>query len=164
MGVPEVTNAKLMGNPFYTASEKAAIAYQMQAMPGVKDLYLIAEKAADADSRDLAYFQLRRVVLMETYNSTVSPLGDIKLVSGIPVALRRDGIAAIVMPFDHVAWTQTVAQTFSAMHEGLGTLPFPPTGVDFLITGDVTPMAAERIAAFGWEITGNYPMPKGPVF
>ncbi len=164
VGVPEVTNAKLMGNPFYTASEKAAIAYQMQAMPGVKDLYLIAEKAADADSRDLAYFQLRRVVLMETYNSTVSPLGDIKLVSGIPVALRRDGIAAIVMPFDHVAWTQTVAQTFSAMHEGLGTLPFPPTGVDFLITGDVTPMAAERIAAFGWEITGNYPMPKGPVF
>ena len=44
VGVPEVTNAKLMGNPFYTASEKAAIAYQMQAMPGVKDLYLIAER------------------------------------------------------------------------------------------------------------------------
>jgi hypothetical protein len=163
-GISEATLSRLNANPFYTLSEKAAIAYQLQAMPGVQDLDQLAAKAADADSRDIAYFQLRRVVLMETYHRTVSPLGDIKLVSGIPVAIRKDGLAALVLPLDHVAWTQTVAQTFSALQEGLGQLPFPPTGVDFLITGDLTQMAAERLASFGWNITGDYPMPKGPVF
>lgn len=163
-GISEATLSRISANPFYTASEKAVIAYQLQAMPGVRDLDRLVAKAADADSRDIAYFQLRRVVLMETYNRTVSPLGDIRLVSGIPVAIRKDGTAALVLPLDHVAWTQTVAQTFSALHEGLGQLPFPPTGVDFLITGDITPMAAERLASFGWTITGDYPMPKGPVF
>ncbi|POF32931.1 hypothetical protein [Roseibium marinum] len=162
-GVVEATIAKIAANPFFTDGEKASIAYRLLAMPGVQDLDLVAAKAADADSRDIAYFQLRRVVLLETYNRTVSGLSQIKLVSGIPVAIRRDGLAAIVMPLDMVAWTQTVAQAFSAMHEGLGSLPFPPSGVDFLITGDLTPMAAERLASFGWSITGNYPMPPGPV-
>lgn len=161
--VTEQTIARLVANPFYTASEKAVIAYQLQAMPGVQDLDLVAAKAADAQSRDLAYFQLRRVVLLETYNRTVSGLGQIKDVNGIPVAIRRDGLAALVLPLDMVAWTQTVARSFSSIHEGMAGLPFPPTGIDFLITGDLTPMAAERIASFGWEITGNYPMPEGPV-
>lgn len=162
-GVSDQTISRIAQNPFYTASEKAVIAYQLQAMPTVQDLDLIASKAADAESRDIAYFQLRRVVLLETYNRTVSGLGQIKEVNGIPVAIRKDGLAAVVLPLDMVAWTQTVAQTFSSMHEGMAGLPFPPTGVDFLITGDLTPMAAERLTAFGWEITGNYPMPEGPV-
>jgi hypothetical protein len=162
-GVSEATISKVAANPYYTVSEKAAMAYQLQAMPGVNDLELIASKAGDADSRDLAYFQLRRVVLLETYNRTVSGLGDIKEVTGFPIAIRRDGIAAIVLPLDMVSWTDSVARSFSAMHEGLAGLPFPPTSVDFLITGDLTPMAAERLTSFGWEITGNYPMPEGPV-
>lgn len=162
-GVSERTISSIAANPFYTISEKAAIAYQLQAMPGVQDLDLIAAKAADAESRDIAYFQLRRVVLLETYNRTISGLSQIKDVNGIPIALRRDGVAAVVLPLDMVSWTKTVAQTFSNMHEGLGQLPFPPSSVDFLITGELTPMAAERITSFGWEITGDFPMPKGPV-
>ncbi|WP_055115312.1 hypothetical protein [Roseibium album] len=162
-GVAEQTISRIAKNPFYTASEKAVIAYQLQAMPTVQDLDLIAAKAADAESRDIAYFQLRRVVLLETYNRTISGLGQIRELNGIPVAIRKDGLAAVVLPLDMVAWTQTVAQTFSSMHEGMAGLPFPPTGVDFLITGDLTPMAAERLTAFGWEITGNYPIPEGPV-
>ncbi|MBN9673137.1 hypothetical protein [Roseibium aggregatum] len=162
-GISQETTSKIAENPFYTASEKAAMAYQLQAMPSVKDLELIAEKAAAAESRDIAYFQLRRVVLLETYNRTVSGITQIKLVSGIPVAIRQDGVAAIVLPLDLVAWTQTVAQTLSNLHEGLAALPFPPTSVDFLMTGDLTPMAAERITSFGWAITGNFPMPEGPV-
>ncbi|MES0884754.1 hypothetical protein [Roseibium sp. SCP14] len=162
-GVSEQTISRVAANPFYTISEKAAIAYQLQAMPSVQDLDLIAAKAADAESRDIAYFQLRRVVLLETYSRTVSGLGQIKEVNGVPIAIRRDGIAAIILPLDMVSWTKTVAQTFSNMNEGLGQLPFPPSGVDFLITGDLTPMTAERLTSFGWEITGNYPMPEGPV-
>ncbi|WFE90033.1 hypothetical protein K1718_01415 [Roseibium porphyridii] len=162
-GISDQTISRIAANPFYTISEKAAIAYQLQAMPGVQDLDLIAAKAADAESRDIAYFQLRRIVLLETYNREISGLSQIKEVSNIPVAIRRDGLAAVVLPLDEVSWTQTVAQTFSAIHTGLGQLPFPPSGVDFLITGELTPMAAERITSFGWEITGDYPMPKGPV-
>ncbi|MEM9630505.1 MAG: hypothetical protein AAGA50_04215 [Pseudomonadota bacterium] len=162
-GISDKTISRIAANPFYTISEKAAIAYQLQAMPSVQDLDLIASKAADAESRDIAYFQLRRVVLLETYNRVVSGLGQIKDVNGVPVAIRRDGIAAIILPLDMVSWTKTVAQTFSNMHEGLGQLPFPPSSVDFLITGDLTPVTAERLTSFGWEITGNYPMPEGPV-
>lgn len=162
-GISEQNISALSANALYTVSEKAIIAYRLAAMPSVKNLDLIVEKAAAATSRDLAYFQLRRIVILETYNRTISGLGQIRAVSNVPVAIRRDGLAAIVMPLDMVAWTQTAAQTFTKVHEGLGQLPFPPSGVDFLITGDLTPMAAERITALGWQITGSFPMPEGPV-
>ncbi|QDG75073.1 hypothetical protein [Labrenzia sp. PHM005] len=162
-GISETNILKIEANPHYTASEKAAIAYQLAAMPGVQNLDLIAEDVAKAAERSPAYFQLRRVVLLENYNRTISGLGQIRDVAGLSVAIRRDGMAAIVMPYDIVAWTQTTAMTFSSLQEGLNQLPFPPTGVDLLITGDLTQMAAERLTAYGWQITGNFPMPDGPV-
>jgi hypothetical protein len=162
-GISERNIMNIDANPHYTASEKAVIAYQMAAMPSVQGLDLIAEDAAGVTDRGLAYFQLRRIVLLETYHRKISGLGQIRDVGGLLVAMRRDGMAAIVMPYDTVAWTELAAKTFSDLQEGLNRLPFPPTGVDFLITGTVTQMAAERMTAFGWEITGNYPMPEGPV-
>lgn len=161
--ISETTISQISANSLYTQSEKAVIAYRLQSMPSVRGLELIAEKVAKADSRADAYYQLRQIVLLENYNSNVSELGQIRLVSDTLVALRRDGSAAIVLPLDSVAWTESSAQMFSGLHEEIGQLPFPPTSVEFLITGDLTKMAAERIASFGWDITGNYPMPEGPV-
>lgn len=161
--VPERLILILEANSHYTPSEKAAIAYHLAAMPDVQGLELLAEAASDAGSRGEAYFQLRRIVLLESYHRTVSGLGLIRKVAGMPVAMRRDGMAAIVMPYDIVAWTGSAAQTFSALQEGFNQLPFPPNGVEFLITGDLTRIAAERLTAYGWQITGNYPMPEGPV-
>lgn len=162
-GISQANILKIEDNPHYTASEKAAIAYQLAEMEGVQNLDLIAEDVSDATERPHAYFQLRRIVLLENYHRTVSGLGQIRTVGGFPVAIRRDGMAAIIMPYDIVAWTKQSAQTFSTLQEGFNQLPFPPTGVDFLVTGDLTQMAAERLTAYGWQITGNFPIPDGPV-
>ncbi|MEP3045281.1 MAG: hypothetical protein ABJL55_05120 [Roseibium sp.] len=161
--ISETTISQISGNTFFTPSEKAVIAYRLQAMPSVGGLELIAEKIATADSREAAYYHLRQLVLLENYNTNVSGLGQIRLVADTLVAIRRDGSAAIVLPLDMVAWTEATAQKFSVMQEEIDQLPFPPTGVDFLITGDLTKMAAERITSLGWDITGNFPMPEGPV-
>lgn len=162
-GIPGEIIAEFLSNTHFTAAERAVAAYRLQAMESVEGLDLLANRAAQAQTRDEAYFQLRRIVLLENYHRTIASLSTIRSVSGFPTAVRRDGIAALVMPLDLVAWTATTATAFSSMHEGLSGLPFPPSGVDFVITGDITPMAAERVASFGWDITSNMPMPKGPV-
>ncbi|GAA0784714.1 hypothetical protein E1180_06915 [Roseibium denhamense] len=162
-GISEPSIQAIKANPHFTLSEKTVIAYRLQAMPSVQNLDVLAARAGEADSRTVAYFQLRRIVLAETYHRTVSGLGKIEEIGGVPVGIRLDGQAAVILPLDSVAWTETVARTFAGVHEGLGALPFPPTAVDFLITGDLTPTAAERITSLGWDITGSYPMPEGPV-
>ncbi len=162
-GISERAILNLKANPHYTPSEKAVIAYQLASVTDVRGVDAVVEKAASVDSRSLAYFQLRRIVLLANYHRSISGFGQIRDVGNTQVGIRRDGLAAIVMPYDSIAWTQATAQDFSALQENLTQLPFPPTGVDFLITGDLTPMAAERIAAYGWQITSNYPMPQGPV-
>ncbi|MEJ8474973.1 hypothetical protein [Roseibium algae] len=163
-GISEQVITQLMHNEFYTPTERAVIAYQLRQFTTVEGLELLAAKAASAEGRDVAYFQLRRVVLTQYYNEKISGLASIKDVAGFPVAIRRDGVAAVIMPMDMVAWTESTASTFSSINEGLSGLPFPPTSVDFLMTGDITDMAAERIASFGWGITSNQPMPEGVVY
>ncbi len=162
--ISETVIAQLAANPYFTPAERAAIAYQLRAFSVVDGLDQLVARAAEARSRDEAYFQLRRLVLTRYYDEKIAGLASIKLVAGFPIALRRDGIAAVVMPLDLAAWTKTTATAFSSLNEGLASLPFPPTSVDFVMTGDITEMAAERIASLGWGITSNMPMPDGPVF
>lgn len=155
---------ELTRNTNYTPTERVVLAYQLQALSSLEGLQLLAAKAAAAQTRDEAYFQLRRVVLTRFYNEQVASLGSVRMVAGFPVALRRDGMAALILPLDMVSWTETTASAFVHLNEGLKALPFPPDGADFLVTGDITPMAAERIASLGWQITADMPMPEGPVF
>ncbi|WP_417687298.1 hypothetical protein [Roseibium sp.] len=162
--IPEPSISRLLANAYFTPAERAVVAYQTEAFSNVEGIDLLVGRAAEAGSRDEAYFQLRRIVLTRFYDEKIAGLASIRMVAGFPIALRRDGIAAVVMPLDQVAWTQETATAFSSLNEGFGSLPFPPTSVDFVMTGDITDLAAERIASMGWGITSNMPMPDGPVF
>ncbi|MTI01123.1 hypothetical protein [Roseibium sp. RKSG952] len=159
---PDVVT-RLSQNTNFTPTERAIIAYRLDFMTGVEGRDILAARAADAQTRDEAYFQLRRIVLLESYHNKTASLGRVRLVGGYPVGIRKDGIAAIIMPLDMVSWTQTSAQAFNSLNTGFQQLPFPPSGVDFVVTGDLTPLTAERLASFGWDLTSNWPMPEGPV-
>jgi len=162
--IPERVIGELAANTNYTPTERAVIAYQIEAMSTIDGLDVLVARAADAKNREEAYFLLRRIVLTEHYSRTVAGLSQIRTVADFPIAIRRDGGAALVMPLDMLSWTDAAATAFSGLQDGLSRLPFPPTGVDFRITGDITPAAAERLASFGWDVTADLPMPKGPVF
>lgn len=150
-------------NPNYTASERVVFAYRLQAMTNVQGRDLLVSRAASAQTRDEAYFQLRKVVLSETYHRTIARFTGFRSVAGYPVAIRADGAAALVAPLDMVAWTEVTSSAFASVHKGMTSQPFPPKSVDFLTTGSVTNLAAQNLASFGWAITAEYPMPEGPV-
>ena len=158
------TIKSLQANGNFTPTERAILAYQLQSMTAVEGLEILAARAAEAKTRAEAYFLLRRIVLTENYNRTVSGLSQVRLVSSFPILLRRDGGSAIILPLDMLSWTKETGAAFSTLSEGLTQLPFPPTGVDFRITGDITPLAAERLASLGWDVIANWPMPEGPVY
>lgn len=162
--ISEKAIAALRASPNYTPTERAIIAYQLQSMTAVDGLEILVQRAAETKTRAEAYFLLRRIVLIEHYNRTVAGLSQIRTIGDFPIALRRDGVAAIVVPLDYLSWTQESGAAFSGLHDSLTRLPFPPSGVDFRITGDITPLAAERLASFGWDVISNLPMPEGPVF
>lgn len=163
IGIPEETIASFFANPYFTPSERAVFAYRLQALDTVDGRDLLAASAGNAQTRDEAYFQLRRIVLTETYHRTKATLSQFRTVGGFAIALRRDGTAALILPLDLVSWTRSTGPAFVAINEGFARLPFPPSGIDFVMTGEITDMAAERLASFGWDITSELPMPDGPV-
>ena len=162
-GIPEDVIDRLIANRNFTPKERWVLAFQLKQFSLVDGLDLLIARAAEARTRDQAYFQLRRLVLTRHYHQTIAGLSSIKMVAGFPIAIRGDGAAAVILPLDMVAWTGALASSFSNLNEGIVMLAFPPSGVDFVMTGDITDMAAERITALGWRITSNLPMPDGPV-
>jgi len=150
-------------NPHYTPTERVVFAYRLNEMTDVQARTLLVDRAADAQTRDDAYFQLRRIVLTETYHRETAPLSQFKMVAGYPIALRKDGAAVLIAPLDMVSWTETTSAAFVAISEAFQREAFPPTLIDFIITGDITDDAAVRIASLGWGVTSNLPMPDGPV-
>ncbi|CAN0604309.1 unnamed protein product, partial [Ectocarpus sp. 12 AP-2014] len=112
VGVSDNVVDQLLKNPFYTPAERAVIAYHLRQFSMVEGLDILAVKAAAAQGRDEAYFQLRKVVLTLHYHETISGLASIRQVAGYPIAIRRDGAAALIMPLDMVAWTEATESAF----------------------------------------------------
>lgn len=162
-GAYEGDIAGFLSNRIYTPTERIVFSYRLQAMANVKGRELLVAQAAAAQTREDAYIQLRRSVLTETYNRTEAQLSQFRMVAGFPVALRSDGGAALVVPLDMIAWTEATANAMSGLHAGLSGQPFPPKTVDFLSTGTVTDLAGQHMASFGWTVTSEYPMPRGPI-
>lgn len=155
--------AALTANPHYTAAEQAVIAYQLNAMEGVDGRGLLVAHAANVTTRDEAFFQLRRIVMNLAYHETVAEIALFRRIGGFPVAIRKDGVAALAFPLDMIAWTETTSSALTAMHEGLAKVGIVPPAIDFVMTGQMTPLAAERLSTFGWSLADSFELPAGPV-
>ncbi|WP_417692299.1 hypothetical protein [Roseibium sp.] len=158
-GIAAETTDRLLQNPHYTPTELAVIAYHLKDMGALKNKSVLVAQAADAEERGLAYAELRRIVLLLNYHRTVSPLSNMRLVSGLPVALSANGHALLALPYDTVAWTSEMASRLITIQAKLENDPFPPTLVQLMMPGDMTDLAAERLTSFGWDLTATLPMP-----
>jgi len=163
LGAAPEAIAALKANPNYTPAERAVIAYQLNAMAGVDGRGVLVTHAANVTTRDEAYFQLRRIVMHLAYHEDIGKIALFRRVGGFPVAIRQDGAAALVFPLDLVSWTDTTSTAFTAMHEGLAKVGIVPPAIDFVVTGEMTPLTAERLSAFGWSLADSFELPDGPV-
>lgn len=137
-----------LDNRAYTPADQTIFVDAVSALGAVGHLELFVARAAAAGSRDIAIFQRRRAELLSYYSSTVTPLQDVVLVSGIPLTTTRDGRIVAVFPFDLVSWTDItggLAEVMSAELHG--------AGVELAITGRATPLAHSQLTLLGWTVT-----------
>ncbi|ADZ68486.1 hypothetical protein [Polymorphum gilvum] len=160
LGIPGPVVAALAANRHYTPMERAVLADRLQALAGVDGLTLLAEHMAGVETREEAWFQLRRAVML-AQDHEARPLAEIRHIAGFPVGLAADGGAALVFPLDMVAWTASSARALQALNEGLAAIGIPGKDIAFVVSGEITPLAAERLAANGWRLQPGTPLPDG---
>lgn len=111
--------------------------------------YFIQQATVSADENDALFYQ-QCAQLMALVNAS-APISAITLVNGLPLCLTASGAVVVPLQWDYVAWTPMAAKfanTVKALNFGT-----PPVSYNLVISGVVSPMAADALAKLGIGIS-----------
>ena len=150
LDVPAETTSRLVENRNFTPADLLIMALALKQL-GADNTAAFIEHAADASSRNTAFYQRRRAQILAARSTELGGIASFVTIAGQPINVTRGGRIVAAFTFDDIAWTEVQQRTFSAASVEIhrrnpGTAPVLAT------TGAVTPMAASAITKLGWKI------------
>jgi hypothetical protein len=132
----------------------AVLVAALDNMPGVEDRTVFLRRAAQIDSRSLAYFMRRHAEMVKNHQSRGAGFARFVSLGGYPFNIARGGRIVGVMPFDVLAWTETTSGVLRDCEADARKIS--ATGhVELRITGMATPLAKKELQAMGWRVVEN---------
>jgi hypothetical protein len=149
LNVPPEIISRFVENRNYTPAD-LLITSRALAQLGAQDTAVFIALAAEAGSRNVAFYQRRHTELLAAYNAELGGIAGFITVAGHVVAVTRSGNVVAAFTFDGLVWTAVPQRTFREVTAGL---PRGGSGAPvFATTGVVTPMAAAEIGKLGWKV------------
>ena len=144
----------LLVNRYYTPIDMAVLVAALDNMPDVEDRTVFLQRAAQIDTRSLAYFMRRHAEMLKNHQSRGAAFARFVPLGGYPFNVTRDGRILGVMPIDALAWTETIADVLRIC--AADARKVSATGkVELRITGTATPRAKRELKALGWRVVEN---------
>ncbi|HEV7257550.1 MAG TPA: hypothetical protein VGN82_07185 [Bosea sp. (in: a-proteobacteria)] len=138
---------RLVQNRSYTPTDLLVIAKALASLK-VGGSALFVAKAAEATTREEAYFQRSRAVLLAA-NAKALGIGSFVQLGGFPLNRLKDGRLLALFPLDEIAWTEGVAGMFGKVASANGADGQAPV---LATNGTLTPMAQAEITRAGWTV------------
>ena len=152
LGVSPSNINRLVHNRAYTPTDLLVTARAL-AKINAQNTDIFISRAADTNSRSVAFFQRRRAELMLARGAEINGVVEFVNVGGFALSRNRTGNVVALLPCDDIAWTAITARAVDAVTRDLphdGSVVRRPV---LATTGSVTPMAAGEFRKLGWEIT-----------
>ena len=156
--VPSDSIDHLLQNQNYTPTDLLIMAQALARIGAQNTAAFVDSAAADATTRDIAFYERQLAVLMAARNGALGGIAAFTIASGQPIALRSNGSAVAVFPLDDLAWTQVPSRAFVTTTSALKSEQHGEHPV-LATTGTVTPLAASEIRKLGWKIEHIKPLP-----
>ena len=110
------------------------------------------DRAADANSRSVAFFERRRAELLAERGRELGGIADFINVGGFALNRTRAGNVVALFPCDDIAWTAITERAVRAITRDLphdGAVARKPI---LATNGEVTPMATSEFQKLGWQV------------
>jgi hypothetical protein len=154
MGADNDLVEALLVNRNYTPVDMAVLVAALDNLIGVEDRTVFLQRAAQIDTRSLAYFMRRHAEMLNNHQSRGAAFERFVSLGGYPFNVTRDGRILGVMPIDALSWTETIADVFRTC--AADAHQFSATGrVELRITGTATRLAKRELKALGWRVVEN---------
>jgi len=150
LGVSGQTSARLIGNKLYTPADLLVMTSALARLRAGKTELFVA-RAAQAEGRDVAFFQRRRAELLAAKSAELGGISEFVSVAGFPLNRARNGTIVAVFPLDDVTWVESSGRAFEAVTAGLRQIGYSQSPV-LATTAAITPTAAQELQRLGWTI------------
>ncbi len=153
MKADPVLTEELLTNTHYTPTDVTAMTGALKDMGRLRNIDVLIGRAAEANSRDAAFFMRKRIELMAAHQERTGDITGFVTVgdSPFPFATTRGNGLTGIFPLDALAWTAETSRSLTSLTQAARDEGF--TGpLSLSITGTATPLAKKEIAALGWKL------------
>jgi hypothetical protein len=149
MGIsPEAASAFLNNNSISPTTQTLTVAALAQLGNISGQGEFILQAANSQDEHDALAFQ-QSVQIMAELNNT-APIARISHLNGLTICQTNDGTVVVPIQWDYVSWTPMTERFITALKAA--HFDSPATGYLVALTGVVSPMAGEALAARGIKV------------
>jgi hypothetical protein len=154
MSISKDITKKFLEHPNFTPRQDTAIVTSLSALKGAKGREDFVRFILAANDEESANFVMNIAETMRGYHETVSPVQEIKAVSGLVFAKAKNGSVLIPFPVDHFFWTEEAdefVRNSIRTHKASGKQW--PAGLNLWVTGTVSPLARKTLEELGIKVT-----------
>jgi hypothetical protein len=150
MGIDRAVAVAFLNNSAISPSTQTLLVSalaQLGNIPGQADF--IIQATTSQDEHDAIAFQ-QSVQIMANLNKNI-PVVRITRLNGLTVCQTRDGTVVVPIQWDYAVWTPMTEQFITALKDRKFTPP--ATGYSVILTGVISPITAQALAARGVNVT-----------
>jgi hypothetical protein len=150
MGMNEDTIELFLNNPGFSPALQTVIVTALKSMEGVNNRELYLKIALQAGDPVMAKIVTESVVMTAGYHKHIAPLERLAPIARLARAEKKDGTIVVVLPNDHVIWSEKVADLTSSLVEEVKTSG--GTGLEVWAVGDFSTLAKRKLDGMGWDV------------
>ena len=155
VGVPDDLANRFLDHPNFTPRHDTVIAANLARLTNASGQAAFLETVLAATDEVGAKFYMNMAQALGGYNDTVSRIEEITIIVGLTMARAQNGRVLIPFPLDHGVWTKRGSEIVNHLVTTYRAQTGFTGGFDFWVTGTVSPMARQGLAAMGITVTEN---------
>jgi len=147
MGMDADTVALFLNNPNFSPALSTVLVASLESMKGVENRELFIKVSLQAADTVMAGIIVKMSIMTAAYHKNVAKLMRLTPMARLTMGVRKDGTSVVVLPSDHMVWSQRVSQAITSIGaEGKGG------SNELWVSGTVSKMASAEFKKAGWEV------------
>ena len=149
-GVDEKLIHKFMTNENLSPSQQTLTLSTLAEMKGVEGLQGMLQIAADADSVDVAEFNLANNLFLAAYHKSHKPVTKVFAGEPVPVALNKDNGLVIIVSADYTFWVEELSEAIGHMARKYSDMDV--NSRELWLRGKASPRFQTELDDLGWKV------------
>lgn len=154
MGFDPDTVELFLNHPDFSPDRQTVLVAALEKMDGAENRELFLKVALQATEKEMAWAITRITAMAAGYHQNVSALKRFIPFARIACAVTKDNSVIVLLPTDHIVWSQKIATTAGTLSDGNKNVP-QGGKLEIWSLGTYSKRARTELEGMGWAVHGE---------